>query len=180
MFGNGVATKSRYNWLFATSRHTRTHTHKGEARTEMAEVTELVSAAIDAQNRRNIAFKKFSDAFARYIERAKVDSEEDPEFLTYRQSVHEVTEEFKSISETVSTLRDKLTEMKREDLATLLTEVQTHEKERLELTAYHQCACRDLKDYPGMSDENMKNLKRDILKVENEISLRIDQLRHEL
>ncbi|XP_068176544.1 required for excision 1-B domain-containing protein isoform X2 [Antennarius striatus] len=95
------------------------------------------------------------------------------DFDHYRQLVHEVTQAFSGISKEVLELKERLNrEFERPDLSEHIENLQSKEKQKLELTAKLQLVRQQAQDHPEDEDcqEKIREIKHEIIKNKEALS----------
>ncbi|XP_071953334.1 required for excision 1-B domain-containing protein-like, partial [Antedon mediterranea] len=142
-----------------------------------SEPKQLLHEFYTLQEQRVTAFKMLDNAHTAYLSTAP-----DYDFQSYKQKVHSITEDFNRISQRII-LIEKLFRDKHEKIAVAdcLTQVQTMEKQHLELIAELQLAKQNMQDIPN--DENVRELmifiKQRLNKLLEEIAEHLENLKYE-
>ncbi|XP_022087914.1 uncharacterized protein C19orf60 homolog [Acanthaster planci] len=103
------------------------------------------------------------------------------DFLTYRQVVHDCTEEFSRISKRVITIEELFQgAFHNAEIAKLIRKIQENEQAKLQLTGQLQIAKQRLQDDPGdLIEEEVTQLKHKISTTVSQIAELLQDLRYE-
>ncbi|RWS31497.1 uncharacterized protein B4U80_07438 [Leptotrombidium deliense] len=118
-------------------------------------VADLIRELYSLHEQRAYTYHLFDEGHKIYLEASP-----HYDFVKFRQLVHEVTAEFKRISESVITIEQKMrNECRNTTLADMIYTLQEEEKQKLKLTAKLQLAKQEF------IESNENNLKRDEIKA---------------
>ncbi|XP_067118415.1 required for excision 1-B domain-containing protein-like [Centruroides vittatus] len=138
----------------------------------------LLKNFYDFQEERVFTYRLFDEGHKIYLGTAP-----HYDFIRFRHLVHEVTQEFKRISEGIIAIEHRLrTEFDCPHLADFLANLQEDEKLKLELTAKLQLAKQNIIDHPDEPEQQLEiiDLKQRLRQVIERINEHLEELRYEM
>ncbi|XP_033127455.1 required for excision 1-B domain-containing protein-like isoform X2 [Anneissia japonica] len=148
-----------------------------ETEEAVSEPRRLVCEFYKLQEQRVATYKTLDNAHIAYLQTAP-----DYDFLNYRQKVHDVTEAFNHISQSVISIEQKLrNEHGKTAVADCIAQVQEMEKKHLEMIAELQLAKQNTQDLPGDEDvrELMVFIKQRLNNLLQELAEHLENLKYE-
>ncbi|XP_076307538.1 required for excision 1-B domain-containing protein-like [Tachypleus tridentatus] len=147
--------------------------------TEMnGDILSLLKQCCSLQEERAHTYHLFQEAHKIYLKTAP-----QYDFVRFRQLVHEITQEFKRISEGIISIEQRLkTEFKSSYLADIISQLQEEEKTKLELTVKLQLAKQSVIDHPEEPERQavVIDLKHRLGDVVEKINEYLEELRYKM
>ncbi|XP_013784205.1 uncharacterized protein C19orf60 homolog [Limulus polyphemus] len=142
------------------------------------DILSVLKQCYSLQEERAHTYHLFQEAHKIYLKTAP-----QYDFIRFRQLVHEITQEFKRISERIVKFEQQLrTEFKSPHLADRLSQLQEEEKTKLELTVRLQLAKQNVIDHPEEPERQalVVDLKQRLKNVEVKINEHLEELRYKM
>lgn len=139
----------------------------------------LLKNLYDLQEERVFTYRLFDEGHKIYLNTAPHYN-----FVRFRELVHEVTQDFKRISEEIIAIERRLRmEFACPHLANFVASLQEDEKLKLELTAKLQLAKQNVIDHPDETEQQqveIMDLKQRLRQVVERINEHLEELRYEM
>ncbi|XP_065834832.1 required for excision 1-B domain-containing protein-like [Oscarella lobularis] len=127
------------------------------------------------QQERVKVYAKFDKGYTSYL------TSQPRDFVTYRQLVNDVTQEFNKISRQIRAAETELTKSGQSDIALLVRNLQEEEKRKLELTARSHIAKQEAADAGESWEESdvIAQLTSELRRVVEKINECLDEIKYE-
>ncbi|XP_071850627.1 required for excision 1-B domain-containing protein-like [Apostichopus japonicus] len=137
----------------------------------------MIKSIFALQERRVAVYKKLEQGHEEYLTKSP-----NYDFPTYRQVVHECTEEFAQVSQEIIDIEKKFTELDKTEVAGYIRKIQELEKEKLDITAAFQLSKQKVLDEPHCSEheEEKTQLKQKLNSLISSIAENLENLKYEM